>query len=342
MKFFNVLVPVFSFVLLLNSLASDIPNRPEKLKFPVIPIRASKAADYRVELKSGPVAYVVPIANCRLSIFRILVRTGQYVDTTEKFGVSELTGTLLTTGGTKNRTAEQLEERLAFLAAELDSSVGETSGNIHLNLLSKDLDEGMKILREVLTEPRFQEDRIALVKDQEMQSIRQRNDESSDIEEREKDFLAFGENFWANRYMTAATLEGITRADLEAFHQKWFVPSNFVVAVSGDFDRDQMIQKLEELFANWPFKGQKPPAIPTGTQFAKPGVYIVNKDVNQGRVSMMLPGILRDDPDYFAVAIMNNILGGGGFTSHIMERVRSDEGLAYSAGSRFPAACIIR
>ncbi|HWQ93833.1 MAG TPA: insulinase family protein, partial [Clostridia bacterium] len=62
----------------------------------------------------------------------------------------------------------------------------------------------------------------------------------------------------------------------------------------------------------------------------------VNKEVNQGRVSMMLPGIMRDNPDYYAVTIMNDILGGGGFTSRIMNRVRSDEGLAYSAYSRFP------
>ena len=62
----------------------------------------------------------------------------------------------------------------------------------------------------------------------------------------------------------------------------------------------------------------------------------MDKDVNQGRVSMMLPGILRDNPDYFAVIVMNDILGGGGFTSRIMNRVRSDEGLAYSAGSSFP------
>jgi zinc protease len=58
--------------------------------------------------------------------------------------------------------------------------------------------------------------------------------------------------------------------------------------------------------------------------------------VNQGRVEIMLPGIMRDNPDYYAVLVMNDILGGGGFTSHIMSRVRSDEGLAYSAYSAFP------
>jgi zinc protease len=108
------------------------------------------------------------------------------------------------------------------------------------------------------------------------------------------------------------------------------------VAASGDFDRDQMVEKLEKLFSDWPDAGQTPGPIPTNTEFAPSGVYLVDKDVNQGRVSMMLPGVKRDDPDYFAIMVMNDILGAGGFTSRIMNRVRSDEGLAYDAHSRFP------
>ena len=315
--------------------AQEIPNRPEQLQFPPLKYEPPNPANYRVELKSGPVAYLVPDHELPLVNIHILVRTGDYLEPDNKAGLAGMTGHLLARGGTKSKTAEQMEERLAFLAANLDSSVGATSGDLNLNLLSKDLDEGLSILREVLAEPRFQDDKIALTKEQELQGIRQRNDESSAIEVRERGFLAFGEKFWANHHSTQQSIEGITRADLEAFHHAWFHPANFVVAVSGDFDRDQMLQKLETLFGKWPFQGGVPPAIPTNTEFAKPGVYIVNKEVNQGRVAMMLPGVKRDDPDYFPVAIMNDILGGGGFISHIMARVRSDEGLAYSAGSSF-------
>jgi predicted Zn-dependent peptidase len=235
-----------------------------------------------------------------------------------------------------------LEERLAFLAARLDSAVGENQGSVSLNLLSKDLDEGLAILREVLTAPRFQDDKIALRKQQMIQEMKQRNDDSRSIQGREAEFLAYGEDFWANRYSTLASVDSLTRADLEDFHKKWFQPHNFVVAASGDFDRDQMIQKLEKLFADWPFNGATPPAIPTNTVFASPAVYIVDKDVNQGRVAMMLPGIRRDDPDYFPVLIMNDILGGGGFTSRIMNRVRSDEGLATMPIRVFRAGFTIR
>jgi zinc protease len=313
-----------------------VPDRPEKLSFPPLQYEPPAPEKYRVELKSGPVAYVVPDRELPLVNVLIYVRTGQYVEPDGKQGLAELTGYLLARGGTQTKTAEQLEERLAFLAARLDSGVGETEGSVSLNLLSKDLEEGLGILREVLTAPRFQDDKILLRKQQMLQAMKERNDDTRSIEAREVDFLALGEDFWANRYSTEASVESLTRADLEAFHKKWFHPHDFVVAVSGDFDRNQMVEKLEKLFGDWPFQGATPPAIPTNTVFAAPGVYLVDKDVNQGRVTMMLPGILRDDPDYFPVLVMNDILGGGGFTSRIMNRVRSDEGLAYSASSRFP------
>ncbi|HMA18737.1 MAG TPA: pitrilysin family protein, partial [Thermoanaerobaculia bacterium] len=161
-------------------------------------------------------------------------------------------------------------------------------------------------------------------------------DESAAIEARERGFLSFGEDFFSNRYETEASVKSITRADLESFHRKWFHPAQFVVAASGDFDRATMVARLEKLFADWPYSGEAAPPIPTNTVFAKPGVYVVDKDVNQGRVSALLPGIRRDDPDFFPVLVMNDVLGGGGFTSRITNRVRSDEGLAYSAGSVFP------
>jgi predicted Zn-dependent peptidase len=213
--------------------------------------------------------------------------------------------------------------------------VQDTQGRVSLNLLSKDLDEGLALLRQVLTRPRFQDDRFTLRKKQILQAMKRRNDESDQMENRERDELAYGENFWSNHQVTESSLEAVTPDDLRTFHRRWFHPRNFVVAVSGDFDRAALMPKLEKLFSDWPFPGEPAAAIPTNTRFATAGVYLVDKDVNQGRVSILLPGVMRDDPDYFAIAVMNRILGGGGFTSRIMNRVRSDEGLAYSAFSSF-------
>src|SRR5688572_13119764 len=313
-----------------------IPDRPEKLKFPPLDYEPPDPNAFRVQLKTGPVAYVATDKELPLVNIAIYVRAGDYVEPEGSEGLADLTGYMLARGGAGTNTAEQLEERLAFLAANLSSNFGDTQGGVSLNLLSKDLDEGLAILRAVLTEPRFQENRTALRKNQLLQAMRQRNDDSADIEARERDFLALGEKFWANRYTTEASIKAVTPEKMREFHRTWVHPGNFVVAASGDFDRAEMIRKLEGLFANWPWKGSNAPAIPTSTQFAEPGLYIVDKDVNQGRVSILLPGILRDNPDYFPVVVMNDILGGGGFTSRIMNRVRSDEGLAYSAFSRFP------
>ncbi|MBM3877488.1 MAG: insulinase family protein [Verrucomicrobia bacterium] len=318
-------------------LAADIPDRPEKLKFPPLTYEPPRAADFRVQLKAGPVAYVVPDRELPLIHIAITVRTGDYVQPAGKEGLADLTGYLLARGGIKSKSAEELEERLALLAAGLSSSVGDTQGSVSLNLLSKDLDEGLALLREVLTAPRFQDDKVLLRKQQILQDMNQRNDQSAAIEQRERRFLSYGENFWVNRHATAASIDSISRTDLEGFHKRWFHPANFVVAVNGDFDRSAMLAKLEALFANWPFKGETPPPVPSDVAFAKPGVYIVNKEVNQGRVSLLMPGITRDHPDYFPLQVMNDILGGGGFTSRLVNRVRSDEGLAYSAGSAVPA-----
>ena len=315
---------------------SSIPDRPEKLHFPPLVYEPPTPQSHRVQLKSGPIAYLAPDRELPLVNLVVYVHTGEYVQPEGKEGLAELTGYLLARGGTKSKSAEDLEERLAFLAARLESNAGNTQGSVSLNLLSKDLEEGLAILREVLSVPRFQDDKIALRKQQMLQAMAERNDDSSSIEEREAGFLSYGEQFWDNRYSTAASVQSITRAELETFHQKWFHPANFVVAASGDFDRAAMLQKLEKLFADWPFKGETPPPIPTNTTFAASGVYLVDKDVNQGRVAMMLPGIRRDNPDYFPVLVMNDILGGGGFISRIVNRVRSDEGLAYDAHSSFP------
>ena len=316
--------------------AQPIPDRPEQLTFPPLRYEPPAPADFRVPLRSGPIAYVVPDRDLPLVNVAVLVRVGEYLERTDQAGLASLTGYLLARGGTRSHTAEALEERLAFLAAVLNSGIGDTQGSVSLNLLSKDVDEGLTLLREVLATPRFQADKIALRKQQILQAMQQRNDDSGAIEQREAGFLAFGEGFWLNRYATAASVERLTAADLHAFHQQWFTPSNFIVAASGDFERDAFVAKLEQLFADWPFSGGPPPPVPTNTTFAPPGVYLVDKDVNQARVSVLLPGIRRDDPDYFACIVMNDILGGGGFTSRIMNRVRSEEGLAYAAGSGLP------
>ncbi|MDL2717742.1 MAG: pitrilysin family protein, partial [Acidobacteriota bacterium] len=330
--------------------AGAIPAKPDQLTFKTFSYTPPAAKDYRVVLKSGVVAYLAENHELPLVNIQIILRGGTYLDPAGKEGLASLTGFLLARGGTKSRTAEQLEERLAFLAAQLNperpdgrpsdvraSGYMDDRGVVSLNLLAKDLDEGLAILREVLTEPRFQDDKLKLRKDQLLADMKQRNDNSADIERRERSFLLYGDAYYLNRFETKASLESISRDDLAAFHRKWINPKNMFIAAAGDFKKAEMAAKLDALLANWPFNGEAAPPVPKPSHAMVPGTFLVDKDVNQGRVSIMLPGLLRTDPGFIAAAVMNDILGGGGFTSRITNRVRSDEGLAYSAGSALQA-----
>lgn len=317
----------------LPAAAEGVVDHPDKLSYKDFKYVPPQAKDYRAQLKAGPVVFIAEDHELPLVSLVVTLRGGTYLDPAGKEGLAETTGFLLARGGTASRSAEQLEERLAFLAAQLNSGYSDDRGTVSLNLLSKDLDEGLRILREVLTQPRFQDDRLKLRKDQVLNDMKQRNDESAPIEAREMSILTRGEDHYTNRFSTKASIEAISKADLVAFHEKWFDLRNVSVAVAGDFKRAEMLAKLETLFRSWPVKGQVAGAVPAPKHEMKPGLYVVDKDVNQGRVSILMPSILRTDPDYFPGLVMNDILGGGGFTSRITNRVRSDEGLAYSAGS---------
>jgi predicted Zn-dependent peptidase len=120
------------------------------------------------------------------------------------------------------------------------------------------------------------------------------------------------------------------------FHARHFQPANFIVSAAGSFDTEELKSRLNHHLQKWPEPGLRSPAIPRPEFTPAPGVYVVDKsDVNQGRVGLGHLGTTRDNPDRFAIDLMNDILGGSGFTSRITNRVRSDEGLAYSAGSSY-------
>jgi len=313
--------------------AQPIPDRPDKLVFPPLVFQPPVAKDYRVVLKNGMVVYIAEDRSLPLVNIALTVRVGSWLEPTGKEGLAGFTGSQMRRGGTKSLTAEQLDEKLDFLAAQVSTGIGPTSGSASLNCLTDNLDEALSIFVEVLRAPRFQEDRLALAKEQALQEMKKRNDDSADIEAREFGVLLYGEGFFANRFTTEASVKAVTRDDLVAFHGRYFSPASMVAAVSGSFARAEMLRKLESAFAGWPSPKEPVAPIPAAIAPAAPGLYRVEKDVNQGRVSIGLPTVKRDHPDVYALEVMNEILGGSGFTSRITRTVRSDEGLAYAAGS---------
>jgi predicted Zn-dependent peptidase len=313
--------------------AQSIPAHPDALVFEPIAYTPPRAADHRVVLKNGMVVFIAEDPTLPLVDIALTVRTGGYLDPAGQEGLAALTGALIRTGGTRTLTAEQLDERLDLLAARVSSSIGETAGTATLNCLAENLDASLAVFVEMLKEPRFQEDRLDLAREQALQEMTRRNDDPEDIERREWSVLLYGEGRTPNRFTTEASIRSVSRDGLLAFHREYFHPAGMVAAVSGAFSRAEMIRKLEAAFSGWPGSRPQVPPVPAEIATAAPGLYRIEKEVPQGRVSIGLPAVKRDSPDVYALEVMNEILGGSGFASRITRTVRSNEGLAYSAGS---------
>ena len=330
--------------------AAKLPEHPDKLKFPELAYTPPAAKDYRVELENGMVAYLVPDRSLPLVSIEVLMRIGPDLDPAGRAGLAQGMVHLLTRSGTASKSAQEIEDRVAYLGASLSSRMGgggggffgpggaplgDTESAASINLLSKDLDEGLAILIDCLKQPAFEAERVELARQQALQDIKQRNDDSRTIEAYQWDYLMFPDDHWVNRKTTEPSVKSITRDELAAFHERYVGPANFMITVAGDFDRDAVVAKLEQAFADWGRTAENPgpPAAPASAP--APGWHLTEKDVNQGRVTMGLTAPDRYDPDYQAYRVMNVILGGGGFSSRLVNRIRSDEGLAYSVNSTF-------
>jgi zinc protease len=318
------------------SSGNGIPSHPRELKYPKLTYSPPKAATYRRVLANGVVAFLAEDHDFPLINVSLLVRTGSYLDPKGKEGLGAMMGSQLRAGGTTSLPPDKFDEEVDFLAATINSSVGDTQGTANMNCLSKDIDKALDLFASMLKNPGFQQDRIDLYKNQALQAMERRNDKTEGIQAREWGRLMRGDQHFSTIPTTKVSIESITRQDLVDFHKKYYHPGGFILAVSGDFKTSEMVSRLEKLFQGWPVLTTNVPEVPKPTHTPQPGVYMVNKsDVNQGRVSMGHLGTMRDNPDYYALNVMDDILGGGGFTSRIMSRVRSDEGLAYSAGSNY-------
>jgi zinc protease len=320
-----------------KSKSPQIPAHPRDLKFPPLQYTPPKASTYRQVLSNGAIAFFVEDRDLPLVNISVIVRVGAYLDPAGKEGLAAAVGGQMRLGGTAHYKADVFDEEADYLAAELSSAIGATSGRASANFMAKDTEKAMELFFDMFRNPAFQQNRLDIYKGQMLQAMERRNDRTDDIEGREWNRLLRGDSHFTNAFSTKASISSLAREDLIEFHKKYYHPKNFILAVSGDFKTAEMKAKLEKAMEGWE-TGTIPPKAPKPNYAPVPGVYMVNKpDVNQSRVSIGHIGIMRGNPDEFAIDMMNDILGGAGFTSRITNRVRSDEGLAYEAGSAFGA-----
>ncbi len=263
-----------------------------------------------------------------------LIRTGSIYDSKDNMDVADITGSVMRSGGTKSFSPDSLNTILEFIAGSVESGIGTESGSVSMSVMSKDLDIGLKIFNEVMRYPRFDTAKLALEKSQIKEDIRRRNDRPGGIIWREFAHTIYGDHPYG-RILEWNNVKNITRDQLVSYHDKYFYPNNTMIALSGDFNTRDMIKKLDKLFSDWKKDEIQFPPIPAVDYTMKPGVYVIDKKLTQANISVGQLGIKRDNPDRYAIALMNFTLGGGSFTSRLTSRVRSDEGLAYSVGSSF-------
>jgi len=317
---------------------AQIPAHPRDIRYQPLQYTPPKASAYRHVLSNGVVGFFVEDHDLPLVNVDVLIRTGAYLDPAGKEGLAAAAGIQMRSGGTSHYKAEQFDEEADFLAAEFASSIGPTSGRASANFMAKDSDKALDLFFDMLRNPAFQQDRLDLYKGQLLQAIERRNDNTNEIESREWNRLLRGEKHFSNIFSTKASLSSLTREDLLAFHSRYYHPKDLILSVSGDFKTADMIAKLEKAMAGWSSPSGITQPVPKPDYVPVPGVYMVNKsDVNQARVSMGHTGIMRGNPDEIAIDMMNDILGGSGFTSRITNKVRTEEGLAYDAGSGYSA-----
>ena len=316
-----------------------IPDRPEKLVFSELDFTVPDGDTYRHQLPNGVVVYVAEDHTLPLVSLNVMLKVGSYLESAEQVGLAGLTGSLIRSGGTESLAPRDFDEQVEFLASSLSSSGEGTSASAGARSITPAVEESLALFFDMLRHPRFDLERLEVEKSNAIEAMRQRNDDADAILGREWSWLLYGHDYYASRRMTKNNLDGINREDLRAFHAKYWRPENMIVSVSGDVETDAILASLERGFADWPGSGASNRWPPPGpTHVVVPGVYHVEKDIPQGKVLIghLVPQWTDwSNPDRAALQVMDHILGGSGFTSRIMKRVRSDEGLAYSAGSDF-------
>ncbi len=243
---------------------------------------------------------------------------------------------LLRAGGTRDLEPDSLEARLDLLAAQLSLGSGGGGSFAALNTLSERLDPSLDLLRQLLLEPRFDRDAVEVWMGQERERIRRREEDPGSLAFAEFNRLVFGDHpvGWVFTEDEISD-DALSDARLRRLHAMTHCRENLIVGISGDLSWAEARPRVERFLDAWPPCEAPLPEAPLPDLRRGGGVWILPRPVEQTTIVVAGPGGIRqeDSPDFFASRIANMILGAGGFTSRLFQRVRTERGLAYGASS---------
>ena len=311
-----------------------------RMSFPPIQIsvpRVGREVDRRV-LGNGIILYLAEDRSLPVLDVSTVFRAGSLYETAARPGVAQFTASQLRSGGTARRTAEALNEELEVLGASIEASASAEAVSLSLSALAKDSDRALELLAEVIRQPAFGEKSLQIFRGRVVEDLRRLADNPAQLLAREFTRTLYTEAHPLGRPLTPAQAEAIQAEDLRDHYRRLIRPNNMLMAVVGDFHREEMAARIQALFGDWPPGPLDLPSPPEVQPRFERGVYIIPRNLAQASLALGHFGVNRFNPDRYAIELMDAILGGGGFSSRIMDRIRTEEGLAYSVGPRSPPA----
>jgi predicted Zn-dependent peptidase/outer membrane lipoprotein-sorting protein len=311
-------------------------KHPKQLRYP--PLRDLRLpAVERTQLPNGLILYLVEDHTLPKVEGYALVKAGARFEPADRVGLGSIVGQVMRTGGSRTRKGEEIDRLLENVGASVETNIGTELASASLFTLKENLPQVLEILADLLRDPAFPEDKIELAKVQERTGIARRNDDVGGIANREFNKLLYGSSSPYARTTEYATIETITRDDLVAFHRRFFHPNQTILGLWGDFNAAEGKVLVERLFSSWPRQEVTLPPLPAVASDWQGSVNFIPKDdVNQTNLRIGHLGGRFDDPDFYALSVMAEILGGGS-SSRMFRYIRSQLGLAYAVSASWTA-----
>lgn len=304
----------------------------------VVPAEAAPAAKLsakRIVTDNGMTvilqeAHSLPIVN-----IQVIIKAGAILDPEEKAGLASMTAALLDEG-TATRSSTQIADAVDFIGAEVSSGGGDDYATASLRLLKKDLGTGLELLSDILIHPSFPEPELQRIRQEILGQLIAEKDDPGGVADKAFNQIVFGAHpYHRPSEGTEQTLPAITRADIARFYDEYYRPNNTIMTIVGDLTESEAADLIKTHFSSWLQKPVPTVTLSPAAALDKPIVKRIDKDLTQANIILGHLGIDRKNPDYYAVTVMNYILGGGGFSSRLMSTLRDNQGLAYSINSHF-------
>ena len=268
--------------------------------------------------------------------FQLMADAGSSRDIGGKDGLANLTARamLLGSGG---RTASEINEELDSMGSSLDASCTKDFAVLNLATLKGRMEKGAALMAAALTQPDFPEDELTKEITRISGEIRSSEDRPTETAEKAFEKAIFGPGPYGHSVEgTPESLAALTRQDIAGFHDTYYRPNNCILTVGGDVTPEEVREKIVPLLSAWS-PGKTPEALPTSPLTEKGETVLIDRDIAQATVLFGNAGVDRANPDYYALQVMNHILGGGSFSSRLVEEIRVKRGLAYALASFFSA-----